>query len=270
MWRGDQPRILMITAASRRHRYAAARLASQLNLVGIVSEDKPGQPATGGGDVNRDEMSEQDLADIRRHFAERDAVEDSVFRLDVGLSDVWPDVWLLQVGAGEVNSRETFDKVSQLAPDLIVLYGSSIIKPPLLAAWDGRMINLHLGLSPYYRGSGTNFWPLVNRQPELVGATLHLATLKVDGGAILAQVRPEARATDRAHDLGVRTIMAGLDALPSVVTAVADGRVTPQAQDESIGRVFRQRDFNAAALRTMWRHFDTGMMEEYQRQCRHL
>jgi methionyl-tRNA formyltransferase len=122
---------------------------------------------------------------------------------------------------------------------------------------------MHLGLSPYCRGSGTNFWPLVFEQPECVGATIHLAVLSVDAGAILVQVRPDAEIGDRAHELGTKTIMAGAAALPRVLELFAAGQIAPRTQDLSRGRVFRRKDFNAAAVRQMWQNFETGMMRDY-------
>jgi methionyl-tRNA formyltransferase len=148
-------------------------------------------------------------------------------------------------------------------PDFVILYGSSIIKPPLLDFYRDKMINLHLGLSPYYRGSGTNFWPLVYRQPECVGATIHMAVQSVDAGAILAQVRPAAEADDRAHELGTKTIIAAVDLLPHVLSLYSAGQIRPQPQDLTLGRTFKQRDFDAQAVRAMWREFDSGMMAEY-------
>jgi folate-dependent phosphoribosylglycinamide formyltransferase PurN len=155
------------------------------------------------------------------------------------------------------------DWVQSLRPDFVVLYGTSIIKDPLLSAYDGRMINIHLGLSPYYRGTGTNFWPLVDRCPECVGATIHLAVLKVDAGAILRQVRPDVQAGDGAHALGTKTIIAAVNALPSVIGRFAVGELEPQTQDLSTGKVFRRKDFNADAVRTLWDNLSTGMIEEF-------
>jgi methionyl-tRNA formyltransferase len=144
-----------------------------------------------------------------------------------------------------------------------VLYGTSIIKPPLLDAYAGRVVNLHLGLSPYYRGSGTNFWPLVNREPECVGATIHVASEKADAGGVLAQVRPDAEPADVAREVGTKTIRAALGVLPAVLSLYLRGALRPRPQDLSKGRVYRARDFGAGAVRAMWRHFETGMMEEY-------
>ena len=39
-----------------------------------------------------------------------------------------------------------------------MVYGTTIIKGDLIRIFEKRIINLHLGLSPYYRGAGTNFF----------------------------------------------------------------------------------------------------------------
>lgn len=248
-----EPRVLLITSDQVRHRYAATQLAQRLNLVGIVSEAKA--PSV----IAPLAPSPAEQAVFTQHFAERDEVE----RRFIGTSATFPDTAVLSLTHGTSNDQTTFEWVQAQRPDLLLLYGSSIIKAPLLEHYDQRIINLHLGLSPYYRGSGTNFWPLVNRQPECVGATIHLAVLRVDAGAVLAQVRPPAERADRAHELGTKTIIAALAAMPQVVAQYLTGQITPQAQRTDIGSVFKQKDFNAAAVEQMWRHLADGMMSEY-------
>jgi phosphoribosylglycinamide formyltransferase 1 len=189
---------------------------------------------------------------------ERETVERRYFG-DVS----FPDTKLYEIPQGMINSPVVLEWVQQQNPDLIVLYGTGLLKQPLLSTYDNRIINIHLGLSPYYRGAGTNFWPLVHREPEYVGATIHLAVERVDAGGILLQVRPQAERTDRSHDLGTKTIIQGFETMPSVLSLYLQGRLLPHRQDLSQGRVFKRKDFNAEAVRTMWRHFDSAMMEEY-------
>lgn len=248
-----EPRVVMLTSNALRHRAAAQRLARKTNIVGIVSEGKTQV-------VARPELlSPADRVIIDQHFSERDAVERRLFGADIA----FPDSRLLEIPQGTVNTQAVLEWVQEQNPDLVVLYGTGLVKPPLLSFYDNRMINIHLGLSPYYRGSGTNFWPLVNREPEYVGATIHLAVERVDAGGILAQVRPPAERKDRSHELGTKTIIRGFEAMPQVLSLYLEGRLSPHRQDLSQGRVFRRKDFNAEAVRAMWRHFDTGMMEEY-------
>jgi folate-dependent phosphoribosylglycinamide formyltransferase PurN len=246
-------RVVLLTADARRHRYAAARLAERTRLAGVVSEVKAPLLAP------QVPLAPDERADVDRHFAERDAVEVRMLGAEVA----FPDVERLDVGAGEASAPRVLAWVEARRPDVLVLYGTSIIRPPLLDRYAGRIVNLHLGLSPYYRGAGTNFWPLVHREPECVGVTLHLAVARVDAGPILAQARPEVRPDDRAHEVGTRTLVAALELLPEVLARHLAGRLRPAAQDLGRGRVYRSRDFTAAALRQMWRHLATGMIPEY-------
>ena len=246
-------RVVLMTSNELRHRFAANRLAASMNMVGVVSEMKA--PAASGSAP----ASVEDQRDVQKHFAERDEVERRFFGRELN----FPATGMLSISSGEANSSQVFEWVQRRDPDVIVLYGTSIIKPPLLTLYGERMINLHLGLSPYYRGSGTNFWPLVNSEPECVGATIHLAVAKVDAGAILAQVRPEAEISDRSHELGTKTLMAALDTLPRATSLFLTKEIEPKSQDLSRGRVFRSKDFTAESLRVMWRNFESGMMREY-------
>jgi methionyl-tRNA formyltransferase len=249
----QQSRVALLTGDGLRHRYVAQRLSQTTDLVGIVSEAK--SPVVAQPEL----LSSQDQNVIDQHFAKRDEVE----RRMLGEVPEFPVTNVLRLANGTINSPDTLAWLQSHKPDFVVLYGSSIIKPLLLDSYKDKMINLHLGLSPYYRGSGTNFWPLVYRQPECVGATIHLAVQRVDAGAILAQVRPAAEADDRAHELGTKTIMAAVDLLPHVLSLYSAGQIRPQLQDLSLGRTFKQRDFNAQAVRAMWQQFDSGMMAEY-------
>jgi methionyl-tRNA formyltransferase len=143
-----------------------------------------------------------------------------------------------------------------------VLYGCGIVREPLLAEWDRRTVNMHLGLSPYYRGHATNFWPLVNGEPECVGATIHLATLDVDAGPVLRQVRPDAAPDDDNHDLGCKTIAAGASALPEALHPFDAGTLEGRAQEPG-GRIYRHADFEASAVVELRRRLAEGMVPAY-------
>ena len=164
---------------------------------------------------------------------------------------------------GGANSREVFEWIKAREPEYIVLFGTSIIKNPLLSFYEKRILNMHLGLSPYYRGSGTNFWPLVDRLPECVGATIHLATATVDAGAILTQTRPNPAEGDNCHTLGCKTIISGTERYIAALLGYHENAVEPVPQNSTNGKVFRRGDFSVDAVRQMKNNFMTGMMKEY-------
>ena len=248
-----RPRTVILTGNAARHRFAASALARGTELVGILREEK------------RAAASQSALADsadracIESHLAGLGEAEREAFG-DVELPS---DAALREVPNGATHEPECFEWVRDLAPDAVVLFGTSIIRPPLLSHYEGRIINCHLGLSPYYRGTATNFWPLVHGEPECVGATIHLAIQKVDAGAILAQIRPTPAPDDDVHRLGMRVIRAAWEAMPAVIDAYLTGRCKPVTQPKGTGRVFRRNDFDAESVRAMRRHFEAGMISEY-------
>jgi folate-dependent phosphoribosylglycinamide formyltransferase PurN len=246
------PRVVLLTSNENRHRYAATRLAAGTDLVGVVAEVKASNIAS----TSPLPVEEQKIVD--RHFAERDHAEHKL----LGINE-FPDTDRIEIPNGAVNDPEILEWIAKREPDAVVLYGTSLIKGPLLEAYSGRMVNLHLGLSPYYRGAGTNFWPLVYGEPECVGATLHLAVAKVDAGPILAQVRPSVEYDDRSHELGTKALMAAVELLPEALSFCVMGRIVYGEQDLSIGRVFRRKDFNPDAVLQMWRNLDAGMIADY-------
>lgn len=243
--------IVIITGDQLRHDYFVDQLNAHFEVRGVVSEAVY-QPKIEG--------DPKDISDLRRHFEEREHAERRYFASSEQMT--LPHDWLLRVPKGEVNSAEVFEWIMAKEPQFLILYGSDIISKRLLNTFDQRTIKMHLGLSPYYRGSATNFWPLVNGEPELVGVTIHLGTSDVDASAILKQVRPELSAGDRNHDIGCKAIIAGTEAVIATIKDYAADKIKPQPQIEG-GQLYRQADFNVEAVRQMWRNLDDGMIAVY-------
>lgn len=76
--------------------------------------------------------------------------------------------------------------LSGLRADWIVSYGyRHMIRKPVLDQWPGRVINLHISLLPFNRGSDPNFWSWFDGTPK--GITIHQVDPGLDTGPILAQ-----------------------------------------------------------------------------------
>ena len=73
-----------------------------------------------------------------------------------------------------------------LKSDVYVVFGSSYIKGELVDFLvKQKAINIHAGVSPYYRGTDCNFWALYDDNPHLVGTTIHLLSKGLDSGPML-------------------------------------------------------------------------------------
>ena len=70
--------------------------------------------------------------------------------------------------------------------DVYIVFGGSYIKGVLVDFLiEQKAINIHAGISPYYRGTDCNFWALYDGNPHLVGATIHLLSKGLDNGPVL-------------------------------------------------------------------------------------
>jgi methionyl-tRNA formyltransferase len=245
-------RTIVLTGNLRRHAYVANSLARRLDVACVWLEQKTFDPLSYAG-------SDQDAAIIRRHFEDRDASEEAYFADDIDVAAL-----SRQVAPGGCNNPDEIERMRRLQPDVVLVFGTGLLKQPVIDSFPGRIVNIHLGLSPYYRGAGTNFWPLVNGEPEYCGATIHFLDLGVDSGPIITHVRPELRTSDGPHDIGNKTIVAAAAALAEAAAAVDAGRVRGVEQHGD-GRVYRRSHFTADAVRRLYANFETGMIERYLR-----
>lgn len=249
----SRPTVVLMTGDGPRHRFVALRVAMMVELIGLVSERKRAAVA------DKPDRAPNDADVLAQHVAGWQATE----RKQFGKASFPTGVPRLDVATARINDPEVHAWVHAKAPDLVLLYGTGIVKMPLLGQYANRVLNMHLGLSPYYRGAATNVWPLVEGRPECVGATIHLATADVDAGGVLVQARPGIKLGDDVHDIGARAIRAGADCYGCAAIGFHAGTIKPRQQEGTVTRAYRRADFNADAVRRMWRNFEQGMVKEF-------
>jgi methionyl-tRNA formyltransferase len=198
---------------------------------------------------------------IAAHFAERDRAEEGFFG-DHRVLRLPADAVRRTVAPGGVNDPAEIDLMGRLDPDVVLVFGTGLLRTGIIDRFGGRIINLHLGLSPYYRGAGTNFWPLVNREPEYVGATIHYLDAGIDTGPLIAHSRPEMAPGDGPHEIGNKAIVAAADVLVAAASAHVRGFVRPVPQSGG-GRLYQRKDVSASAVLRLRENFATGMIPEY-------
>jgi len=96
------------------------------------------------------------------------------------------NIKLLPLHMGDLNKYSVNLLKAFLKSDFYVVFGSSYIKGELVDFLvENKAINIHMGVSPYYRGTDCNFWALYDDNPNLVGATIHMLSKGLDSGPIL-------------------------------------------------------------------------------------
>ncbi len=98
---------------------------------------------------------------------------------------------ILKIKSGSINNIKLDLLSNYLNSDYYIIFGASYIKAPLIHYLiKKKAINIHAGISPYYRGTDCNFWALYDNNPHLVGSTIHLLSEGLDNGPILYHSMP--------------------------------------------------------------------------------
>lgn len=214
--------ILLLTSTGRRHIRFAARLAARLadgfDALFVVGQFLPpvSWPLAYGRRVWEAE---------RRAFPTGDG-----------------DIGNLFCGT---DYTDDINAVTDTDYDLIVVFGCSLIREPLLSALMGRRaVNLHAGISPFYRGTACNFWAAYDGHPEYVGATIHRLSAGIDAGDILETVQAPEEPDPFLR--GMLAVRAGQDRL---IEKIQDGSIwdagIPQDLSQTI-RYSKRADFTDA------------------------
>ena len=97
----------------------------------------------------------------KEHLKSRDVYEEEFFMDYIKNTNDYSNSFFIP--KGKINSSEVVQAIEKINPDLLICYGASLIKSSLLKSFKNRFLNVHLGISPYYRGSGTNIFPIINK-----------------------------------------------------------------------------------------------------------
>ncbi len=244
-------RTLVLTSDSLRHRYFLKVISEKFDLLGAIYEDK--------GDYYNKCQRESSL--IEKHFAKLLETEKRFFEKDVK-DFKFKNIEIKNINKNQINDADIIDWAKELKPDFIFLFGTGILKDAWLHNFENKIINLHLGLSPFYRGSATLFWPFVNDELECIGATIHIATKKVDAGGILCRIKPDISVNDNYYTINYKTIKKAIDIFPGVAQKFLDGDIIPVKQNNEIGKVFKKNDFTEGILAKVLKKYKDSIPED--------
>lgn len=246
-------RICLLTSSSLRHSFVAHRLAAHHDIALLVRQDKTPREYYEKPD---------DKYIVEDHFRRFAATERGFFASaswDAFSGPVIDAEW------GQLNTDEISARLRECAPEAVVVFGCGMIKPPLLDVLpQSRTLNLHQGLSPYYRGSGTNFWPFVHGCPQYIGVTLHLLDAGIDTGDIVAHERPDIEPTDTQAILGCKTVIKSADLALAALDVLQGGRQLRSFKQWGEGGILcKGKQLNAEAIQTVRKFERKGFLADF-------
>ncbi|GEM_PF-336106 len=147
----------------------------------------------------------------------------------------------LNIETPHINHANTLAIIDKYSPDVIVVFGTSLIKGELLTKGRLGLINLHGGLSPEYRGADCTFWALYNQEPEKVGCTIHYINAGIDTGKLIAHVSPEVKENDSELSLFWRAVQDSVSIYPELLKRLHQGEKLGTQQTNK-GALYQVKD----------------------------
>ncbi|MFD2116968.1 formyltransferase family protein [Paenibacillus yanchengensis] len=247
-------KVVLLTGSHPRHFYVANQLIGLGCVVGHVVEQREAfmpQPPNG--------LEEQDRLNFMRHFADRDQAEHVFFAGNDMINQTVPT---LKVSMQSLNGQQTMDWIQSLHADLLISYGVHKLSEHLLAAGPRDAWNIHGGLSPWYRGNTTLFWPFYMLKPNWAGMTIHQLTSKLDAGDIVHHSVPALEYGDGLHDVACKAVIQVAADLKKIVTTFELSEITYKKQ-KSAGKLYVSSDWQPQHLRVVYQLFNNDIVDHY-------
>jgi hypothetical protein len=141
------------------------------------------------------------------------------------------NIKILPMLSGDLNQCSINLLSDFLKSDVYVVFGTSYIKGELVDFLvKQKAINIHAGVSPYYRGTDCNFWALFDDNPHLVGSTIHLLSKGLDSGSMLYHAMSNLKTNPFEY-----TMSTVKSAFHSIAERIKDGSIftiKPLVQDK--------------------------------------
>jgi hypothetical protein len=232
-------RVVILCGRSPRHLYVANRLCGAADVVAIVQEAGSHWTAKKVLKLLRPDnfwrKAWRWLRDRRRYVGGGEA------KFFFGETEPKLDRPELVKLVPHINDPQVLAMVDQLKPDVIAVFGTSLIRGELLSRGRLGIVNLHGGLSPEYRGADCTFWALYNGEPEKIGCTLHFIDAGIDSGNLIAHICPEVHEGDDELTLFWRAVRDSAEIYAEALRCLTRAESVGAAQPGK-GRLYQVKD----------------------------
>ncbi len=234
-------KITLFTSDKTRHNYLIKLLSQVCKKLFVVQEKSKNLSETTPDNYIKSEI-------VNDYFKKVNTAQKKIFGDKYNVSKI-KNTKILDIQSGSL-SKISIDKISDfLKSDVYVVFGSSYIKNELVNFLiKKKAINIHMGISPYYRGTDCNFWALFDGNVHLVGSTIHLLSKGLDNGPVLFHAVSNLK-TD-IFEYTMSTVKSAFISISEKIHNKSIFDINPIAQDNSKEiRYSQKKDFNEKTIK---------------------
>lgn len=248
-------KVLLATGNHPRHKYLICLLKEAGFVNALIIEKRenfiPSPPE------NLDDLTK---AFFTMHFEKRNQAEAEVFDSKISEADIDNR---LEILPGEINHQKTIDFVAKNQPDILITFGIGILHQKFLSIAPKEIWNIHGGLSPWYKGTITHFWPSYHLQPQFTGCTIHYINSKIDGGAIIHQTPAVLEHNDGLHQLSCKSLRIGLETIVPLLKLKSKSNSIKAIDQKTTGKLWLKKDWTPQHLKLIYGLYEDKVVNAY-------
>ena len=236
-------KVTLFTTNLARHNYLVNLLSNIATRLNVVQENTTIFPGT-----VPDHYPATDT--MKKYFTKVINAQKKLFGNSL-ISEKNKNINLLPLESGDLNKCSTEFLSDFLKSDVYIVFGSSYIRGELVNFLvNHKALNIHMGVSPYYRGTDCNFWALFDDNSHLVGATIHLLSKGLDSGPILYHALSEIK--DDPFVYTMSTVKSAFHSLAERIKNETIFKYLPELQNKSKEiRYSRKNEFNDEVVKLL-------------------
>lgn len=250
-------RVIFMCGSHMRHLYIAEKLYKEDRLAALVIEER--EEFVPKPDEH---LSQRDKDNFILHFAERDKAEKKFFG-GVNRQEIMENVPTLHVTQKTLNDPATVEFIKKSNADMLLTYGVHKVTDEIIQCMENKSFNIHGGLSPWYKGNTTLFWPFYFLKPNWAGMTVHRLSANLDGGDILHHSVPKLEYGDKMHEVACKAVAQVAEDLCSILECLDQGAELVCSPQNANGKLFLSRDWTPQTLRVIYELFEDKIVNMY-------
>ena len=229
-------KVAIFTSNQPRHLSLIDRISAIVDELYVIQESKP---LITFSDSNNKKY-------FQKYMQLMVAAEKEVFG-DFGFSAKRNRCLTLRLGEASKLSFSSFKEIYDC--DFFFVFGCGLLTGELGDFLiQKKAINLHMGLSPFFKGSACNFWAQYLGRSEFIGATIHYLSSQIDGGAIIERTIPKS-----AHRNGfiysMQAVLSGQKAIERILSCPPSSAKTTEQDPTQLIHYSRKAEFTEDVIK---------------------
>lgn len=246
-------KVLLATGNHPRHQYLAGLLKEDGLLDALITEERENFIPVAPKNI---ELRTQQF--FTTHFKNREIAEKEIFG-----SDLVSFRNQIRIAPRSMNSEKVLTFVRNNNPDIVITAGIGILGRELLHTLPKETWNIHGGLSPWYKGAITHFWPSYQLEPQYTGCTIHYINSKIDSGNIIHQTPAILSEGDGLQQLAAKSLKLAFDQITPLLKLLKEQRSMQFIKQRSTGKLWLKSDWNPKHLDLIYGLYRDRIVDAY-------